>query len=452
MTDFRSRRSLERLVARARGGRSGDRPIPPSCSTAGVEKCAKKLGEEAVEAALAAVMGDREGLTEEAADVLYHLLVVLEGARHSARRGHGRAETRTAQSGLAEKAAVAGRSTRPMDMVSPPDRNSPYRDLHARGMGDAARRHAADADRRRSRRGCARSTIRIDWTRSRRSICRCRACSRSMSRRRRGCSAPRALPRHATARRCPTSSASPAASRSANHHGAHPAGAAAPLAEHAEGRSRHDRRLPAAERRARARRADGRARAFRKATTCRRCCASSPTSRPASAASRRRSTRISSTTSCRTSESIVDRPDILIVEGLNVLQAGAPPRDGKAMPFVSDFFDFSIYLDADEAVLARLVCRALPARCATPPSAIRRSYFHRYAVAAEEEARAHRRRHLGDASTCVNLRENILPTRPRAEPDPAQGRRATASRKWRCENCNRPLPAGGVWRAIFRCR
>src|ERR1700741_1328476 len=47
----------------------------------------------------------------------------------------------------------------------------------------------------------------------------------------------------------------------------------------------------------------------------------------------------------------IDRPDILIVEGLNVLQTGRLPRDGKAIPFVSDFFDFSIYLDADEDVL-----------------------------------------------------------------------------------------------------
>src|ERR1700751_6175033 len=47
----------------------------------------------------------------------------------------------------------------------------------------------------------------------------------------------------------------------------------------------------------------------------------------------------------------IDRPDILIVEGLNVLQAGRLPKDGKAVPFVSDFFDFSVYLDADEDVL-----------------------------------------------------------------------------------------------------
>src|SRR5216683_2341049 len=47
----------------------------------------------------------------------------------------------------------------------------------------------------------------------------------------------------------------------------------------------------------------------------------------------------------------IDQPDILIVEGLNVLQTGRLPRDGKAIPYVSDFFDFSIYLDADEGVL-----------------------------------------------------------------------------------------------------
>src|SRR5271155_57483 len=47
----------------------------------------------------------------------------------------------------------------------------------------------------------------------------------------------------------------------------------------------------------------------------------------------------------------VDRPDILIFEGLNVLQTGRLPRDGKAVPVVSDFFDFSVYIDADIAVM-----------------------------------------------------------------------------------------------------
>ena len=47
----------------------------------------------------------------------------------------------------------------------------------------------------------------------------------------------------------------------------------------------------------------------------------------------------------------VDQPDILIVEGVNVLQTGRLPRDGKAVPVVSDFFDFSVYIDAEEPVL-----------------------------------------------------------------------------------------------------
>src|SRR5215468_3948512 len=50
---------------------------------------------------------------------------------------------------------------------------------------------------------------------------------------------------------------------------------------------------------------------------------------------------------------VVDRPDILIVEGLNVLQTSRLPRDGRAVPFVSDFFDFSIYIDADETIIRR---------------------------------------------------------------------------------------------------
>ena len=60
----------------------------------------------------------------------------------------------------------------------------------------------------------------------------------------------------------------------------------------------------------------------------------------------------------------VDRPDILIVEGLNVLQPSRPRKSGKDMPFVSDFFDFSVYLDADEDAAGALVRRALhaPAR------------------------------------------------------------------------------------------
>jgi phosphoribosyl-ATP pyrophosphohydrolase len=71
----------------------------------GPAKAAKKLGEEAVEAAIAAVQGDRENLTAEAADVLYHLLVVLQGADIPLSDVMAELERRTAQSGLAEKAA-----------------------------------------------------------------------------------------------------------------------------------------------------------------------------------------------------------------------------------------------------------------------------------------------------------------------------------------------------------
>jgi phosphoribosyl-ATP pyrophosphohydrolase len=74
---------------------------------AGPARAAKKLGEEAVEAAIAAVQGDRAALIGEAADVLYHLLVVLEGARIPLDEVLGELQRRTAQSGLAEK---AGRS------------------------------------------------------------------------------------------------------------------------------------------------------------------------------------------------------------------------------------------------------------------------------------------------------------------------------------------------------
>ena len=72
----------------------------------GVAHCAKKLGEEAVETVLAAVGEDRERVIAETADLLYHLLVVLDGPRHRAGRGGGRrsAARERSQSGLDEKA------------------------------------------------------------------------------------------------------------------------------------------------------------------------------------------------------------------------------------------------------------------------------------------------------------------------------------------------------------
>ncbi|WP_376984819.1 phosphoribosyl-ATP diphosphatase [Bosea sp. R86505] len=72
---------------------------------AGPERCAKKFGEEAVEAVIAAVKGDREELIAESADVLYHLLVVLKARDVALQDVLSQLEGRTVRSGLAEKAA-----------------------------------------------------------------------------------------------------------------------------------------------------------------------------------------------------------------------------------------------------------------------------------------------------------------------------------------------------------
>ena len=108
----------------------------------------------------------------------------------------------------------------------------------------------------------------------------------------------------------------------------------------------------------------------------------------------------------------IDRPDILIVEGLNVLQAGRPPKDGEAIPFVSDFFDFSIYIDADETVLRNwYVERFLTLR----GTAFRdpKSYFHRYSQLSDDEAIA-TATSIWTRINLLNLHENIMPTRQRA--------------------------------------
>ena len=109
----------------------------------------------------------------------------------------------------------------------------------------------------------------------------------------------------------------------------------------------------------------------------------------------------------------IDQPDILILEGLNVLQTSRMPRDGNAVPFVSDFFDFSIYLDADEDLLAQWYVerfRRLRQTAFMKPE----SYFHRYASISEAEA-LEVARDLWTNINLVNLTETIFPTRPRAD-------------------------------------
>jgi type I pantothenate kinase len=108
----------------------------------------------------------------------------------------------------------------------------------------------------------------------------------------------------------------------------------------------------------------------------------------------------------------VDRPDILIVEGLNVLQPARMPKGGEAIPFVSDFFNFSIYMDADAKMIEEwYVTRFMRLRQTAfrDPAA----YFHRYAGLSPDEARA-QALEIWRTINEKNLYENILPTRQRA--------------------------------------
>jgi type I pantothenate kinase len=110
---------------------------------------------------------------------------------------------------------------------------------------------------------------------------------------------------------------------------------------------------------------------------------------------------------------VIDRPDILIVEGLNILQPGELPKSGKPIVFASDFLDFSVFIDADEDDLrdwfmARF--KKLRETAFTDP----KSFFHRFSVMSAEEAEK-----FGlwawEAINLPNLRDNILPTRGRAD-------------------------------------
>ena len=95
---------LERIVAE-RSKASPEESWTAKLFAAGQPKAAKKLGEEAIEAVMAAVTGDRDNLTYEAADLLYHLMVVLKIAGIPLQNVMGELERRTAQSGLQEKAS-----------------------------------------------------------------------------------------------------------------------------------------------------------------------------------------------------------------------------------------------------------------------------------------------------------------------------------------------------------
>jgi type I pantothenate kinase len=111
-------------------------------------------------------------------------------------------------------------------------------------------------------------------------------------------------------------------------------------------------------------------------------------------------------------EQVVRRPDIVIVEGLTVLQT-SDGRAGRAPQlFVSDFFDFSLYVDADEADIEQwYLDRFLTLR--ETAFADERSFFHHFAALSEDEA-TQVARGIWRSINAVNLHENILPTRERA--------------------------------------
>ncbi len=109
---------------------------------------------------------------------------------------------------------------------------------------------------------------------------------------------------------------------------------------------------------------------------------------------------------------VVDRPDIVIVEGLNVLQTGDGQSGRPPRVFVSDFFDFSIYIDADEAhIEAWYVARFQTLRATVFQDP--RSYFHRFSSLTDAQA-ADTAHDIWCSINGVNLRDNIFPTRDRA--------------------------------------
>lgn len=108
----------------------------------------------------------------------------------------------------------------------------------------------------------------------------------------------------------------------------------------------------------------------------------------------------------------IEQPDIVIVEGLNVLQSGSSPSGGGSV-FVSDYFDFKIYVDAEEATIREWYVQrffALRESAFSDP----RSFFTRYASLDDGEARR-TAEDIWDRINGPNLTENILPTRDRAD-------------------------------------
>ncbi len=168
--------------------------------------------------------------------------------------------------------------------------------------------------------------------------------------------------------------------------GARAAADARPLARAPERRAGHHRRLPAPQRRAGAARdpaPQGLPGVLRPA---RRCCASSSTSSPAATRSRRRSTPTWSTTSCPTTRSSSSGPTSSSSRASTCCSPPACATDGRSGLAVSDFFDFSVYVDAAHAGHPPLVRRAVPAAARDGVPRTRRPTSRKYASLTEDEA------------------------------------------------------------------
>ncbi|SKA27654.1 pantothenate kinase [Vibrio cincinnatiensis] len=112
-------------------------------------------------------------------------------------------------------------------------------------------------------------------------------------------------------------------------------------------------------------------------------------------------------------EKVVHRPDVLIIEGLNVLQSGMDYPHDPHRVFISDFLDFSIYVDADAEMIEKwYVERFMKFR----HGAFKKpgSYFNHYTQLSEDEAIA-KAKHIWHSINGKNLQENILPTKERAQ-------------------------------------
>ena len=110
---------------------------------------------------------------------------------------------------------------------------------------------------------------------------------------------------------------------------------------------------------------------------------------------------------------VIDRPDILIVEGLNILQPGELPKTGKPILFASDFIDFSIYIDADENDLRDWFMERffqLRETAFRDPT----SFFRRFAEMSKDEAGAFGKM-VWQTINLPNLQQNVVPTRGRAD-------------------------------------